>query len=412
MTRAERSWIAYDWANSAYVLIVWTVLLPAFFKDGVAVGMPKDDSTAWWSYANSLAGVLIAVAAPLLGTVADYPGRKKRLFAVFWLTGVAATFALCAVQPGWWLTCLAIFVVSAVAFFASELCYNALLVDVTTPDRLDRISSCGYAFGYIGSAIPYVACLGLVRWHGAVGLTAAAAVKVSFCVAGLWWLVFTLPMLRNVHQTHAVEPTPRPVADSFRRLGQTFRRIRGYRNVFVFLGAYFLYIDGVHTIFVMATPIGKDLGLSTDTLMLAILVVQIVGFPCAIAFGRLADRFGAKAMLMVGIIIYALVALFAVFMTSAAHFWVLAVMVGLAQGGVQALSRSLYARLIPPDQAAEFFGFYNVFGKFAAILGPLVVGALTQVTGSFRYGVPSLVVFFVVGGLLLWQVRTRQGATE
>lgn len=404
VTREERSWIFYDWANSAYSLAVTTTILPVFFKDVAAGGLAN--STSYWGYANSIASLIVAVLAPILGAMADYEGRKKRLFSVFLLLGVSMTATLSFVGEGQWQFCLGIYILSTIGFAGANIFYDAFLPDVAEADRMDRVSSYGFAWGYIGSTIPFIVSILVIRKPGIVGLDSKlVATRTAFVITAVWWAVFSIPLLKNVRQVYFVAPSPQPIRDSLRRLGAIMREIRGHRNAFVFLIAYFFYIDGVHTIIKMAAVYGKDLNLKSETLMLVILVIQFVAFPCAIIYGELARIFSAKAMLFVGIVVYIFVTIFACFMSTALHFWILALLVGSSQGGVQALSRSFYGKLVPKEKAAEFFGFYNVFGRFAAILGPTLVGGFGMLTGRPRLGILSLIVLFIAGGAILLRVR-------
>jgi UMF1 family MFS transporter len=415
MTREEMGWVIYDVANSAFVLIVITAIMPLFFKDVASRGIDPAVSTANWGFANSLASLLLAVAAPVLGTLADYRGFKKRFLAGFMLAGVLATFALATVGEGNWLKCLAIFVVARLGFSGANIFYDAFLVDITEPKRMDWISTAGYAWGYIGSVVPFVAGMALIahaiKTSGISRLPADPA-RVTFVIVGLWWLVFSLPLLKTAVQRHFIAPEKHLIRGSFSRLLGTFKEIRRHRQAFVFLLAYFFYIDGVDTIITMATSYGRDIGLGVNMLILAILVIQIVAFPFALVYGRLAQRFSARAMIFAGIGVYVLITLVSFFLPSlptlAAKqitFWVLAVLVATSMGGIQALSRSWFSRLIPPERSAEFFGFYNIFGKFAAITGPFLMGLAITFTGQSRYGVLSIVVLFILGAAVLTRVR-------
>jgi UMF1 family MFS transporter len=413
MTREEKSWIFYDVANSAFVLVVVTAIMPIYFKEVAAHGIAAETSTAWWGYANSLSSVILVVLAPLCGTFADYKGWKMKLFALFLAAGVAATLLLAGTTEGGWLYCLAMFVVARTGWAGANVFYDAFITDITTPPRMDRISTAGYAWGYIGSVIPFLAVIGLLltqKVPGAGGIPAAAA-RSGFIIVAVWWLAFSLPMLRNVRQIHYCPPSPQPVRDGFARLFATIGHLRAYRNAALFLLAYFFFIDGVDTIITMSVAYGVDIGLSSSTLILAILVIQIIAFPCALVWGKLSDRFPVKRLLQAGIGMYCLITLIAFMLPSFASvpartavFWLLSVLVATSMGGIQALSRSLFGRLVPPEQSAEFFGFYNISGKFATISGPFLVGVTGQLAGHSRYGVLSILVLFIIGGLLLAKV--------
>jgi len=406
MTKEERSWVIYDWANSAYTMVVTTALLQLYFKQHVAVGLSDVDSTAYWGYTNTIATLAIAVIAPILGTLADHKNFKKRLFVLFLGIGLVSTVLLATIGEGMWIWCLVIYGVSHLGFYGAVIFYDAFIVDVAKPQRRDWISSAAFGWGYIGGTIPFLLCAALYLQPGIFGLPSeGAGARIGFIITAIWWFGFTIPMLRNVKQIYHVPEDKKYIRESFTRLAKTFREIRKHRQVFIFLAAFFLYIDGVHTIIKMAFSFGQDLGLDNNTLVIGLLVVQFVGFPFALIYGALAKRFGSKYLLLVGVFTYAVVTIIAYNLQTAWHFYLLTVLVGTAQGGVQSLSRSLYSRIIPNENAAQFFGFYDIFGKFAAVLGPTLVGASAQITGETRTGVLSLIVLFAAGGFILLFVR-------
>jgi len=417
VTRAENSWILYDVANSAFVLVVVTTIMPIFFKEIAARGIPPEVSTAWWGYANSLASFAIVAMAPITGTFADFEGWKKRLFALFLAIGVVATSLLYFCSEGAWVYCLSVFVLARIGWAGTNVFYDAFITDVTEPARLHRISAAGYAWGYIGSVIPFLAVIGLIfafRSPGSADGIPDVAARIGFLVVAVWWLLLSIPLLRNVRQRHFCPPASHPFTETFRRLFATLRDLRGNRNAFLFLLAYFFFIDGVDTVIIMAVAYGVDIGLTSSTLILAILTIQVVAFPCALAWGRLSGRFPAKPLLQAGIVIYCLITLIAFALPSLGSlqakttvFWIISLLVAAAMGGIQALSRSFFGRLIPADQSAEFFGLYNISGKFATITGPFLVGITGQLTGHSRYGVLSILVLFVIGGLILAKVDER-----
>ena len=415
--RGERAWVLYDVANSGYTLIVTTAIFPLFYKNVIAAGVGGATSTARLAFASSLFTLVVAVLATALGPMADYEGRKKRFFAAFFGLGVVATGLLAFAADGRELAALAVYVVSAIGFGAANVFYDSFLTDVTSRERMDRLSSAGYAWGYIGSTVPFVAAMVLINAGPSLGFTSqVVAVRIAFLIAAVWWAVFTVPLLRRVRQVHFIARVGPSVADtvrdSVRRVIEVVRDIPRYRAVFLFLVAYFLYIDGVGTIIKLATAYGTDLGLSASTLLMILLVVQVVAFPCALLYGRLASRRqgAARTMLLIGIGVYVVVTVLAFVIPRLPEparvplFWTISMLVASSQGGIQALSRSCYAQLIPARAAAEFFGFYNIFGKFAAILGPLLVGVFAQLTGDTSIGVLSIAVLFVAGGILLTRV--------
>lgn len=411
MTRVERSWVAYDVGNSAFVLVMVTAIMPLFFKDYAAQDLPAAISTANWGFANSTASLILALLAPVLGALADYNRRKKIYFSAFLLTGIGFTLALVIPQAGQWLLCLALFVVARVGWAGANIFYDAFITDVTTPERMDAVSAKGYAWGYIGSVLPFLLVIGLILHGGMADGLPVGKVKTGFVVVAFWWLLFSLPMLKNVQQTHGIELSGRPVLDAFGRLWQTLHQVRQHRQVFLFLAAYFFYIDGVGTIISMSTAYGRDLGFGVVMLIAVLLFIQVVAFPCALVFGRLADRFGTKTMLLAGIGLFSLATFIGFLLPSVENitsksmlFWLIAFLIASAMGGIQALSRSYYARLIPVEKSAEYFGFYNVFGKFAAITGPFLMGAVGHLTGDTRWGVLSILLLFLVGGVMLLRV--------
>lgn len=403
-TKLERSWIAQDWANSAYSVMITTVVFPLFFKSVAANGGLSDaTSTAYWGYANSLATLVVSLLAPLLGAVADYKGYRNPLFTIATGLGVVATFSFAFIPDSNWQLLLFLYVLSAIGFSASNIFYDASLMDVTSNERMDRISSAGFGWGYIGGTIPFLVFI-VLQLTQVLPIEAGTLIKGAFIVTALWWFIFTIPYWKEVKQTTYIEKQPRIVQMSFKRLWQTMKHIRQYRNVFLFLAAYFFYIDGVGTIITMAMTFGTDVGLTANNLVIIMLVVQIVAFPCSIMYGILAKRFGNKSMLFFGILTYIGICIFAIQLDSLVKFIVLATLVGTAQGGIQSLSRSLFAQLIPVERANEFFGFYNIFGKFAAVIGPVLVAVTTQITGHAKDGVFSLIILFALGGVLLFFV--------
>lgn len=407
----ESSWAFYDWGNSAYSMTVTSTVLPLYFKSVFSNGGGDAAlSTAYWGYANSFSTLILALLAPILGTLADYKGYKKKFFLFFLLIGVFCTALFSVVPETDWAGLLLLYVLSAIGFSGSLIFYDAFLIDVTTGDRMDRVSSVGYALGYIGSTIPFILCMALIilAQFGKIPLTIAQASQVSFILTALWWFAFSMPLLRKVHQIHGLEVEPNPIKKSFIRLGKTLKDIRQHKALFLFLLAYFFYIDGVDTIIKMATSYGADLGISTTNLLIILLATQFVAFPFAILYGWLAGKFPGKTMLYVGILIYILICIYAYFLDSTLDFWILAMLVGTSQGGIQALSRSYFGKLVPKENANEFFGFYNIFGKFAAIMGPFLVGLVTQLTGKTNNGVLSIILLFIIGGVLLIKVPVKE----
>lgn len=407
LTKIEKSWALYDWGNSAYSMVVTSTILPLYFKGMFeSAGGQAAVSTAYWGYANSLSTLILAILAPILGTLADYRGYKKKMFNIFFILGITGTALLAAVPNGNWMLLLVIYLINAIGFSGSNVFYDAFLVDVTEEERMDKVSSMGYALGYIGSTIPFIICMAIVilAQKKIIPITTGDASKISFIITAIWWGVFTIPMIKRVKQVHGIEREPNPVAKSFVRIGRTFLNIRKHKKVFLFLLAYFFYIDGVDTIIKMATSYGSDLGIDSTSLLIILLATQFVAFPFAILYGKLAKKYKGKTMLYVGIIIYTIICIYAYFLNSVADFWILAMLVGTSQGGIQALSRSYFGKIVPKENANEFFGFYNIFGKFAAIMGPFLVGYVTYKTGTTNNGVFSIIILFIIGGIVLMRV--------
>ena len=406
LTGLERAWILYDVGNSAFVLLVAT-LIPIFFnalaEEG---GLSSVDYLAYWGYAASAVTIITAVLSPILGTLADTRGFKKPIFILCLVVGVAGCCAMGLAKT--WLPFLLIFVFAKVGFSGSLVFYDSMLSDVTTPDRMDVVSSRGYAWGYIGSCVPFVVCLALVLGSGAIGLSQMTALNIALFITAAWWLAMTLPLLKTYRQLHYVEVEKHAIRQSFARIGHTLRHLHEDKQVFWFLLAFFCYIDGVYTIIDMATAYGTALGLDTTGLQLALLVTQIVAFPSALIFGRLSAKYPSTTLIPVCIAAYAGIALFAFFLTQQWQFWVLAFVVGMFQGGVQALSRSHFAKIIPPEKSGEYFGLFDICGKGASFLGTMIVSVGRQLTGSANVGVGSLIVLFIVG-FVLFRVSCKEG---
>ena len=398
MSRLEKFWVLYDVGNSAFTLLVSTII-PIYYKNmASANGISASDSTAYLSYAISISTLIVAVLGLVLGAVADNKNRKKPLFTFFMMMGVLGCAALAI--PRTWILFLAIFVIAKVGFSGSLIFYDSMLVDVTTDERMDEVSSQGYAWGYIGSCVPFVICLLVVLNAGKIGITMEIAMMVSFVIITVWWVIMTLPLLKTYHQKYYVEKKQHAFSESFKRIGITLKNVKKEKKVFLFLLAFFFYIDGVYTIIDMATAYGSALGLSSTGLLLALLLTQIVAFPFAIIFGRLAKKYSAEKLITVCIVAYLGVAIFAIFLHYQWQFWVLAVWVGMFQGGVQALSRSYFTKIIPANQSGEFFGLMDICGKGASFMGTTIVSLISQLTGNINIGVGMIAVLFVIGIIL------------
>jgi len=403
-SKKETSWVMYDWASSAYSLIITTAIFPIYFKSSAtAAGVDGADSTAYLGYTIAIFTTILALLGPIMGTVADYEGLKKKFFGVFFSIGVLFTLVLAVVPFENWLMLLVVYVFAALGATGSNVFYDSFIVDVTTDERMAKVSARGYGMGYIGSLFPFIIAMGIIvaSQQELLPLAPDTASKIAFVITAVWWVLFSIPIFKNVQQEHFVPREPNPIKQSFKRLFTTFKEIRKYRAVFLFLLAYFFYIDGVGTIISMSTAYGTDLGLDSTSLLGILFLTQLIAAPFAFLYGHLAGKFGEKNMLYVGIFVYTIVCTYAYFMDTVTDFFILAMLVGTSQGGIQALSRSYFGKLVPKQNSNEFFGFYNIFGRFAAILGPLLVAVTAQVTGNSSTGVFSLIVLFIIGFIIL-----------
>lgn len=404
-TKLEKNWILYDVGNSAFTMLVSTII-PIYFKNLASTsGISASDSTAYWGYALSISTVIIAILGPILGTLADTKGYKKSLFSLFMMLGVLGCAALSLPVP--WIIFLTIFVIGKVGYSGSLIFYDAMLNDITTDDRMDDVSSQGYAWGYIGSCIPFTMSLLLILFAGKIGISANLATSIAFLITAGWWLLITLPLLKSYKQKYYVEKGERPLVDSFKRIAHVLVGIKNQKYIFLFLLAFFFYIDGVYTIIGMATSYGKDVGISDSNLLLALLLTQIVAFPCAIFFGKLSKKVSNDKLIKFCILGYSCITLFALQLDKAWEFWLLAVCVAVFQGPVQALSRSYFSKIIPKEKSSEYFGFYDIFGKSASFMGTTIVGVTTQISGSSRVGVGCIVIMFIIG-YLIFRVAVKE----
>ena len=395
LTKMEKAWILYDVGNSAFILLV-TTIIPIYFNYlSESAGISSADYLAYWGYAASIVTLAVVFIGPIFGTLADTKNYKKPVFIVSLAVGAIGCLALGF--PSSWMAFLIIFIVAKIGYSSSLVFYDSMINDVTTPERLDMVSSQGFAWGYIGSCIPFVVCLGLVLGSDSIGISMKTAMMFSFVIVAAWWVLVTLPLLKNYRQIHYVEQEGNLIKSSFGRLGSTLKDMKNEKPVFLFLIAYFFYIDGVYTIIDLATAYGTALGLNTTGLLLALLVTQIVAFPFSIIWGRLSSRYSTQNLIMACILAYFGITLFALFMSTQLHFWILAVCVGMFQGGVQALSRSHFAKLIPPEKSGEFFGIMDICGKGASFLGTTLVGLVSQMTGDANKGVSVLMPIFLLG---------------
>lgn len=410
-----RAWALYDWANSAFVLTVQAAIFPIWFQDVAAAGMPDVVATRRLAWTSGIALAIVAAMAPVLGAMADYAGMKKRLLGTFLGLGVLATASLWFVQRGDWATAAILFGAANVGAQSSFVFYDSLLPHVAGPEEMDRTSTAGFAIGYFGSSLLFLLQIAWIRWPEAFGMADPdVAVRVSFLSVAAWWLLFSLPLLLRVPEPERrIEPDERPGQNPARvaleRLAETFRELRGYRHALLMLLAFLVYNDGIGTIVRLGAIYGREIGIDPGALMLALLLTQLVGVPFAFLFGALAGRIGPKRAIFLGLGVYVGITTFAFFLDTAGEFFVLAVMVGTVQGGTQALSRSLFASLIPRHKSSELFAFYGVMEKFAGFLGPILFATTSQLTGSSRYGILTILLFFVIGATLLSRVDVETG---
>ena len=413
-----RAWAMYDWANSAMVTTIVTAVFPIYFAKVAAAGMEPALATQRLADATTIGLGIIAVLSPIMGALADRAGLKKRLLAISLIIGVIAVGLMWFIQRGDWQLALVLFIVANIAVNASYVCYDSFLPHIAAPDEMDRVSTAGYALGYVGGGILLALNLAWImkpEWfflpHGD-GLTPSQATlptRLAFVSVAVWWLVFSLPLFRDVPEPPATGSGRVSVGETLRELGQTFRRLGQYRQAVLMLVAFLIYNDGIGTIIRMATIYGTELGIGQGALIGAIMIVQFVGIPFAFLFGAFAHRIGAKRAIFLGLVVYGIISIVGYYMTTATHFFILALLVGMVQGGTQALSRSLFASMIPRERSAEFFGFFAVVEKFAGIFGPLVFARVIGATGSSRAAILAIVAFFVVGGALLHFVDVEEG---
>jgi UMF1 family MFS transporter len=405
--KVVNSWAMYDWANSAFVTTIMAAVLPVYYSNVAGATLSGNLPTVYWGYTTSIALFIMALLAPILGAIADFSGVKKRLLVAFAAIGVLFSALLYFVNTGDWLMASLFFIVGNIAFAATDLFYNSLLPHVARPEDIDQVSTRGYAFGYLGGGLLLAINVVMIQLMA----DKALAARLSFVSVAIWWAVFTIPLIRNVKEPPASGSGEQinPVVAGFQRLSRTFREIRRYRQLFLFLIAFWIYNDGIGTIIKMATIYGAEIGIDDTALIGALLMTQFVGIPFAFGFGWLAKRLGAKRSIYLGLGVYTFISIGGYFLATAWHFWVLAFLVGTVQGGSQALSRSLFGAMSPKAKTAEFFGFYGMSSKFAGIVGPLLFATIGQITGSSRLSIVALIIFFIVGGFLLSRVDEKEG---
>ncbi|MFI3284060.1 MAG: MFS transporter [Erysipelotrichaceae bacterium] len=429
LTKTQKSWIFYDVANSAFTLIL-TATIPVFFRGLVdAAGVSEVCNniviqtlftnnaqmalagdlqafeaikTSLFALTTTLAVVIVAVSAPVMGAIADYKGMKKKLFMGFLLLGVTCCLLLGVTSS--WVAYLALIIVARIGYASCNIFYDSMLVDVAEDDEMDKVSSYGYAWGYIGSCLPFLVGIYLILFMP-FGLDITTATQISFIIVAAWWLIGAIPLLKNVQQRYGLEHQENLVKSSFSRIGQTLKKIKANKRMLYFIIAYFCYIDGVYTIISMSTTYGAEVGIQTNDMIIALLVTQIVAFPFAIISGKMASKYNVLDILRVYIVMYVGICLYGFQLSTAFDFWVLCVLVGMAQGGIQSLSRSYFGKIVPKNESNEYYGFFDIFGKFADFLGPLIITVCATVFGTSRYGILALVILFIIGFILISKVR-------
>jgi len=410
LTKIEKYWILYDIGNSAFFLLVSTII-PIYFKNITkSYGISDANSTAYWSYAISISTLIVAILGPILGTLADTKGYKKPLFSLFLILGVLGCASLAL--PLSWVIFLAVFVFAKVGISGSLIFYDSMLSDITTDSKMDYISSMGFAWGYIGSCIPFSISLLLILFAEKLSITSSFATSIAFILNAAWWFFITIPLLKNYRQIHYVEVEKHAMKNAFKRLFNVFKDIKNQKEIFTYLLAFFFYIDGVYTIIEMATSYGKDVGIGDNDLLLALLLTQIIAFPFAIMFGKLSKKFKTNKLINVCIIGYFFIALFALQLDKTWEFWCLAVCVAMFQGAIQAFSRSYFAKIIPKEKSSEYFGFFDIFGKGASFMGTMLMGVTTQLSGNSKTGVAFISIMFVFGFIVFQKAVKLQSAKD
>lgn len=406
LNKEEKSWILYDVANSAFVLIL-SATVPVYYRAMAETsGISATDATSNFAFATSIAVLLVALLSPILGAIADFKGMKKKLFSMALIVGILGATSLAIVSTAQ--AFIFFVVVGRVGYALCNVFYDSMLTDVTTDEKMDHVSGVGYAFGYIFSTIPFLIGLFIVL-KTPFGLDVATATKISFMIVVVWWIIFSIPLLKNVKQTHFTSERPKKlVSNVFKGLGITIKKINKNKRMKYFMLAYFCYIDGVYTIISQSTNFGGEVGIDTTGMIIALLMTQFVAFPFAILAGRMSKKFGQINLLISYVSLYIVIAVIGFFMSETWHFWLLAFLVGLAQGGIQSMSRSYFGKLVPKNESNEFFGFFDIFGKFADFLGPLLMVLSVQLFNTSRYGILALITLFIMGIYLLFKTKQEE----
>jgi MFS transporter, UMF1 family len=413
--KAVRGWLMYDWANSAFVTTMIAAVMPVYYDKVAGKGLEDNVSTVYWANTQSIAALIVAILSPILGAIADYTGSKVKFVSFFAILGSIACLLSGLIGEGDWLLASVLVIIGTIGFAAGNTFYDALLINVAAPQERDKVSAQGYAWGYLGGGLLLGINVAMIQKWDLFGFSSSEiATRTVFVTVGVWWLLFAIPIIRNVKERKPEGRTSaeQAVKHAFSRLAQTFRRIKHYPELLKYMVAFWFFNDGINTVIVMATVYGSSIGIEMGHLITALLITQIVGFPSTLLFGRYAARFGAKKLLYLSLATYILIVTLGFFMENALHFYILATMVGLVQGGSQAIARSIYADLVPPVRSAEFFGFLTISSKFSSVAGPFVFALVAGNTDSSRIGILSLIAFFVIGIALLRFVNLNKGKQE
>jgi MFS transporter, UMF1 family len=409
--KTQLSWALYDFGNSAFATTMLAAILPIFYSSVAANTIDDGLATSYWGYANSIAVLIVAILAPILGAIADFSAAKKKFLRFFAFMGMIASVSLAFTGEGDYIFVAVLFIIGSIGFSGANIFYDAFLPEVADDDDIDKVSSKGFALGYVGGGILLLINVVMILKPALFGLDVVGAMKVSFAMVGIWWLIFSIPLLRNIHDEKR-QPVKRDkayIAIGFSRIGNTFKEIKQFKQLLLFLFAFWLFNDGISTIIRMATIYGTEIGIGQNDLIVALLITQFVGIPSTFFFGWLAGKISPKRALMITLFVYLGIVILGYFMNSAIHFYILATIVGLVQGGAQALSRSIYGRMVPANKKGEFFGFYGISSKFSAVFGPFLFGFVGQLTGNSRYGILSLIFFFIAGIIILSFVNVQKG---
>jgi Permeases of the major facilitator superfamily len=413
--KAVRSWLMYDWANSAFVTTMIAAVMPVYYDKVAGKGLGDNVTTVYWANTQSISALIVAILSPILGAIADFTASKVKFVSFFAILGSIACLLSALIGEGDWLLASVLVIIGTIGFAAGNTFYDALLVDVAAPQERDKVSAQGYAWGYLGGGLLLGINVAMIQAWETFGFSSSeSATRTVFVTVGVWWLLFAIPIVRNVKERKPEVGTSagQAIKQAFTRLAQTFRRIKHYPELLKYMIAYWFFNDGINTVIVMATAYGSSIGIEMTHLITALLITQLVGFPSTLLFGRYAAKLGAKKLLYISLSVYILIVTLGFFMENATHFYILATMVGLVQGGSQAIARSIYADLVPPVRSAEFFGFLTISSKFSSIAGPFVFALVAGNTDSSRIGILSLIAFFVIGIVLLRYVNLNKGKQE